>query len=259
MQTQSNSIQPNQVDSTYDVFTNPHIANETNGYLSRKGGRQTETHCKYGHAMTPDNIYMNKDTGGRICKTCKLESLRRRKYRQKEKGVPTGVNDALITAKIEARFWSKVDKKPSGCWEWLGHRNEKGYGHFAIVGQYPRAAHRVAYRLANGHFDDSLFVCHRCDNPSCVNPDHLFLGTQQDNMDDMVQKGRSCDRTGRIAQANKEYLLRYNSGQVKRTHCKHGHEFTPQNTGFETKAPTRPPSRYCKTCRLLKEATPKVE
>lgn len=93
---------------------------------------------------------------------------------------------------LSERFWSKVDKKHiSGCWLWMANKNTQGYGSFDIDGKGKRA-HRVAYELHYGSIPKGKLVCHHCDNPSCVRPDHLFLGTQQDNVNDMVRKGRAC-------------------------------------------------------------------
>lgn len=90
---------------------------------------------------------------------------------------------------LKDRFWSKV-QKTDGCWEWTGSRRPKGYGVFAVNGARRESAHRVAYALFIGPISAGFFVCHRCDNPRCVRPDHLFLGTQADNMRDMHAKGR---------------------------------------------------------------------
>ena len=87
------------------------------------------------------------------------------------------------------RFWAKVDKA-SGCWWWTAYRNQWGYGVFGFHARKHSLAHRVAWEFTNGAIPDGLLVLHRCDNPACVNPDHLFLGTNQDNMDDMYKKGR---------------------------------------------------------------------
>jgi hypothetical protein len=77
----------------------------------------------------------------------------------------------------------------NGCWEWEGTVNQFGYG-IAIHNRKRYVAHRFSWEILKGEIPDNLFVCHKCDNRKCVNTDHLFLGTQKDNLDDMVQKGR---------------------------------------------------------------------
>lgn len=110
----------------------------------------------------------------------------------------------------EERFWSRVSKKETNeCWEWTGARNSKGYGSFKInnVNWMP---HRYSYTVTKGQIPDGLVIMHSCDNSRCVNPEHLFAGTQSDNMLDCAKKGRHhCSR---------------------RTHCPKGHEYTPENT-----------------------------
>lgn len=95
------------------------------------------------------------------------------------------------------RFWAKVNKSRGECWEWTACKTGDGYGQFSLKGQ-AQLAHRVSWRLANGEIPDGMCVCHSCDTPSCVNPAHLFLGTQSDNMADMKKKGRhkGWDMTG---------------------------------------------------------------
>jgi hypothetical protein len=87
------------------------------------------------------------------------------------------------------RFWEKVDKS-GDCWLWTGHRGCKGYGAAWAEGRH-QAAHRVSWELAFGAIPDGLHVLHHCDNPPCVNPDHLWLGTNSDNQRDCVAKGRA--------------------------------------------------------------------
>lgn len=90
------------------------------------------------------------------------------------------------------RFWSFVEKTDS-CWLWTGAKHPKGYGIFHLRGRTPRA-HVLSWILHHGPVPRGLCVLHRCDNPPCVNPDHLFLGTPQDNTDDMTRKGRHWRR-----------------------------------------------------------------
>ena len=90
---------------------------------------------------------------------------------------------------IEERFWSKAKKVKGGCWEWQRSRNQQGYGMFWFKNKWMRA-NRVAWELIYGSIPLNMQVCHSCDNPGCVNPNHLFLGSQHDNMRDCVRKGR---------------------------------------------------------------------
>jgi hypothetical protein len=89
----------------------------------------------------------------------------------------------------EADFWAKVFKS-DGCWLWVGNIGSTGYGKFMYHRKH-WSAHKLAYYFTCGPVAENVIHCHSCDNPSCCRPSHIFLGTQQDNMDDMVSKGRS--------------------------------------------------------------------
>lgn len=92
---------------------------------------------------------------------------------------------------LEDRFMKYVQKSddPDGCWEWIGCKNSDGYGSFKINNK-TYSSHRVSYALFIGDIPDRMLVCHSCDNPNCVNPAHLWLGTNKDNVTDMYNKGR---------------------------------------------------------------------
>jgi hypothetical protein len=91
---------------------------------------------------------------------------------------------------LEELFWPKVDKS-GDCWIWTAYRTKQGYGRLKVKTVHQKLAHRLAWEFAKGPVPDGLFVLHRCDNPPCVNPDHLFLGTLIDNNLDRARKGRS--------------------------------------------------------------------
>lgn len=97
----------------------------------------------------------------------------------------------MVQRSLEERFWSKVDKSKD-CWEWLARKlPHKGYGVFWREGKMNRA-HRVSYEMTYGEIPKDMHVLHKCDNPACVRPEHLFLGTNDDNVADRVQKERSA-------------------------------------------------------------------
>lgn len=140
---------------------------------------------------------------------CSIDGCERKLYgwgwcnkhyqRWRTHGDPNYVHVAPIMS-LEERFWSKVDKKNlDGCWEWTASKSN-GYGHLNYANKTTkykgRIAHRISWELQNGPIPEGLWVLHRCDNPSCVNPAHLFLGTHNDNMADMVAKGRSVGKKG---------------------------------------------------------------
>lgn len=137
---------------------------------------------------------------------------------------------------LPERFWSKVEKA-EGCWLWTAYRDDDGYGSIR-VGRKAELAHRVAWWLTNGPIPPGLHVLHRCDRPECVNPDHLFLGTQLDNVVDMYRKGRA--RAYQAAWAVK----------AAKTHCVRGHLLSGPNLYI------RPDGRgrECRECKHPKAA-----
>jgi hypothetical protein len=138
-----------------------------------------QTHCKHGHEFTPENTGIHKGRGTRFCRAC--QKLHARLYNEKR----TAQRRAMgILPWSRDTFDESYIKLPNGCWEWQRGKHKR-YGRYR--GRY---AHRVSWERAHGSLPADLFVCHKCDNPPCVNPDHLFLGTARDNTDDMVAKGR---------------------------------------------------------------------
>ena len=118
----------------------------------------------------------------------------------------------MIELPIEIRFWNKVNKTDT-CWLFTGYKNKKGYGKFKVNKQI--LAHRFSYELHYGPIPKGMYVCHKCDNPPCIRPDHLFLGTQKDNMDDMLLKGRNNPKFGednaasKLTDANVRFIRSY--------------------------------------------------
>lgn len=141
---------------------------------------------------------------------------------------------------VEKRLWARVVKSPEtdGCWVWMGAVCGKGYGVIGVEKQRMEMTHRVSWRIHRGEIPDGMDVLHTCDNPPCMRPDHLFLGTQLDNMRDASKKGRLADR------------------QRNRTHCKHGHGLTPENIYSN---PKHGLIRGCKMCHRINDRKQKAK
>lgn len=92
---------------------------------------------------------------------------------------------------LSDRLWEKISPEPtSGCWLWLGRIDTQGYGQMSVSNRQT-LVHRISWELKNGPVPAGLLVCHKCDVRTCVNPDHLFVGTVKDNALDMIKKGRA--------------------------------------------------------------------
>lgn len=139
-------------------------------------------------------------------------------------------NLGIDADKIWKRFWPKVNVRlPEDCWEWQANLG-RGYGMFWFS-KIPMMAHRLSWMMLRGPIPEGMNVLHKCDNRKCVNPNHLFLGTQSDNVQDMYSKGRQGDsRNGNDKKFSAEdskdihslldrkYSLRYIASKYKTTH-----------------------------------------
>lgn len=206
---------------------------------------------------------------------------------QRNRGSKAAFLEAHLGERLARRFWAKVDKNGpvpehcpelGPCWVWTAGTDRMGYGR---VGIGPRTdhrkffTHRLSLALAGTNPPDDFVVRHHCDNPPCVNPNHLALGTKQDNNRDMAERGRHwsrqrthCgnghdlrlpgatsgdDRAGRCVQCARDRAVNWEIRNGKRaaiprglrTHCDNGHELTPENT-YDNHG-----SRGCLTCKRV--------
>lgn len=131
-----------------------------------------------------------------------------------------------VSIKNQIRFWALVSKSNEGCWSWVGVKDRKGYGMFYAGANF--RAHRYSLIISGVNLPKGMVVDHICRNTSCVNPSHLRVVTPRQNV---------------IENSNSNAAKNH-----KKTHCKHGHEFSVQNTGISSKG------RYCKECnRILQD------
>lgn len=136
------------------------------------------------------------------------------------------------------RLWAKTAKGAvNECWNWRGG-NDGRYGALYWNGRRIKA-HRASWRLANGEIPEGKEVCHSCDNPRCVNPRHLFLGSHSENMKDARAKGRQPI----------PHELGFIPHNALKTHCKRGHPFTPENTYTNSHG-----NRGCRICQRMHDA-----
>jgi hypothetical protein len=128
---------------------------------------------------------------------------------------------------MEKRFWKHISPEPNtGCWLWTGTANMRGYGYGSFtINKKSVNSHRVSFELFRGPIPIGMHVCHKCDVPLCVNPEHLFLGTRSDNQRDRVVKGRH--------------------NEAQKTHCPKGHQYILSNLLKGRKG------RVCRQCNRI--------
>ena len=152
---------------------------------------------------------------------------------------------------FEDRFWRYVSPMmdDQGCWEWTGSRMKTKwpYGKFGRgqLGSGWMHAHRASWIVHFGEVSDGMCVLHRCDNPPCVNPSHLFLGTFKDNTQDMIAKGRAR-MSETILHAIKAAAAIRADARSTRTHCPHGHDWQGNNV-------KRGRNWVCRTCERIRQ------
>jgi hypothetical protein len=128
---------------------------------------------------------------------CGMHYRRVRQHGSPHTVLPTGGGPGRVPRPLADRFEERVNKIDGGCWEWTGCTNAGGYG---LIGQggrggKPLLAHRVSWELNHGPIPEGLQALHACDNPCCVKPEHLYLGTHEDNMRDIAWRSRKLNGT----------------------------------------------------------------
>jgi hypothetical protein len=165
----------------------------------------------YGKGFCKKHYQKNKRLGDPLAKKekqfCSIENCENKYYakrfcqkhyeKNKTYGDPlAGKTNSQNKAGTKEYIYENSEIDINGCWIWKRSKNNKGYGHPGFKGK-PILAHRLSYLTFIGEIPNNLFVLHTCDNPTCVNPKHLFLGTQEDNMKDMVNKNRQSSKVNK--------------------------------------------------------------
>lgn len=207
-----------------------------------------KTECKWGHPLDPENVRWESyvgSTGKQLQRRTCLKCQQRRNIAYRNDPRPPSDAVKVPRGTLEDRFWAKVPENPlQGCWEFSSVGTD-GYGQLwvgpvargSLAANTMQKAPRVSWQLHYGDIPEGLKVCHDCDNPKCVRPDHLFVGTNQDNSTDMRIKGRA--------------------GNSQKEFCPHGHEYSSENTllaRYVNKVGEVLTKRSCRACAKLRKA-----
>ena len=149
---------------------------------------------------------------------------------------PTYASCANVSESLLCKVQNRIERLPwSGCWIWMGATNRAGYAKAsnAFTGQKTRIVHRAILQEQLGvQLPINIYACHSCDVPSCINPAHIWPGTQLDNLRDAINKGKKIGSDGAF--------------NARKTHCPYGHEYTQKNTRMKSG------TRQCKACHKVR-------
>lgn len=213
----------------YDILNKMFSYNPASGDLLCNKTLKPKGSLRRGHFWTTINYikYKNQDLIWKMLNGQEASYIQHRNLNTSDNRL-SNLSDAKYDKNMLSmkRFFSNCDVQSNGCVLWTGTIGHRGYGQFTANGVRYRA-HRYSYMKANGlkELDPFSPVCHSCDNPSCVNPEHLWLGTQSENIKDCVRKKRHVNS--------------------RKTHCRHGHKLSKENTILEKNGT----SRRCRICK----------